>query len=93
MFNLKFWLNLATNSQEYIWIEAILIKETPKAILINFDGQNIWLSKAWILRIKRTLQKNVVAQFIGQKTPSLPDAKHPEAISIKISQYHWTKKF
>ena len=53
MFNLKSWLNRATNPQEYIWVEAILIKETPKAILIEFDGKQIWLPKAWILRIKR----------------------------------------
>ena len=83
MFNLKSWLNLATNPQEYIWIEAALIRETPKAILIEFDGKQIWLSKAWIVRIK---PKNVVAQFIGQKIPS------STPISIKISQIHWAKK-
>ena len=84
MFNLKHWLNLATNPQTYIWIEALLIKETPKALLIEFDGKQIWLPKAWIIKIRR----NVVAQFIGQKIPPLRNA----AISVKISQYHWGKK-
>jgi len=69
MFNLKSWLNRATNPQEYIWIEAILIKEAPKAIQILFDDKRIWLPKAWILRIKQ----------------------NKEAISIRISQYHWGK--
>ena len=53
MFNLKYWLNLATKNQDYIWIEAILIKETPKAILIKFDDKQIWLPKVWVVRIKR----------------------------------------
>jgi len=80
MFNLKHWLNLATNPQEYIWIEAILIKETPKAILIMFDSQKIWLPQAWILRIKRSKHRHC-------------EPRRGEAISIKISQYHWAKKF
>ncbi len=37
----------------YLTIEVTLIKETPKAICINFDGQKAWLPKAWILSIKR----------------------------------------
>ncbi len=53
MFGLKFWLNLATNPQEYIWIKTQLIKESPKAILIEFDGKQIWLPKGWIVNIKR----------------------------------------
>jgi len=53
MFGLKFWLNLATKPQEYIWINATFIRETPKAILIEFDDKQIWFPKAWIMRIKR----------------------------------------
>ena len=53
MFNLKYWLNLATNPQDYIWVDVILIKETPKAILVEFDGKQKWLPKAWIIRIKQ----------------------------------------
>ena len=54
MFNLKSWLNLATNPQDYIWVDATLIKETPNAILIEFDGKEIWLPKAWIKVIARS---------------------------------------
>jgi len=80
MFNLKHWLNLAANPQDYLWIEAILIKETKKAILIEFDGRKIWLPKAWILRIKRNNLRHY-------------EPRRGEAISIKIkiSQYHWAK--
>ncbi|MCK4829974.1 hypothetical protein KA005_80385 [bacterium] len=60
MFNLKHWLNLAANPQEYTWIEAALIKETPKAIKILFDGKEIWLPKAWILRIKRNQHSRII---------------------------------
>ncbi|MCQ9207987.1 MAG: hypothetical protein NG712_01215 [Omnitrophica bacterium] len=61
MFNLKYWLNLAIRPQAYIWIEATLIKETPKAILIMFDDKKIWLSKTRILRIKRKQRKHIVS--------------------------------
>ncbi|MFC1699999.1 hypothetical protein ACFL1I_08630 [Candidatus Omnitrophota bacterium] len=54
MLNLKCWLNLATNPQDFIWVEAILIKEMPKAILVKFDGKQIWFPKTWIVRIRRS---------------------------------------
>ena len=39
--------------KQYLWIGAILIRETPRAILIMFDGRKAWIPKAWIARIKR----------------------------------------
>ena len=53
MFSPKQLIRWATNAQNYIWIEAVLIKETPKAIKILFDNKEIWLPKAWTLRIRR----------------------------------------
>ena len=79
MFGLKFWLNLATNPQDYIWIKAYLVKETTKAILIKFDGKQIWLPKAWITVIARR-----------PEGPTKQSQKNP--ISIKISQFHWAKR-
>jgi len=64
MFNLKHWLNLVINFQEYIWIKALLVKETPKAILIVFDGKKKWLPKARILKIRR--DKEVISIKISQ---------------------------
>ena len=29
------------------------ISETPKAMLIIFDGRKAWIPKVWIVRIKR----------------------------------------
>ena len=81
MFNLKHWLNLATNPQEYIWVEVLLIKETPKALLIEFDDKEIWLPKTRILSIKH-----------HKARPHHREPRRGEAISIKISQYHWAKK-
>ena len=66
MFNLKHWLNLATNPQDYLWIEALLIKETPKAILIEFDGKQTWLPKAWIVKVGRNEAHNVIKIYISQ---------------------------
>ena len=60
-------------SKTYIWIDVFLLKETQKAILIEFDGKKAWLPKAWVMRIKQVRNKN--------------------AIRIKISEYHWAKKF
>lgn len=45
MFLLKY---LLYPRHDYVWIEVTLIKETPKAILIEFDGKQAWLPKAWI---------------------------------------------
>jgi len=53
MFNLKALLSLPYGYYDYIWIDCALIKETQKAILIDFDDRKIWLPKAWILRTKR----------------------------------------
>lgn len=43
----------------YFWIDVLLIKETKKAILIMFDGRKEWLPKAWIVRIKHNLCKDI----------------------------------
>jgi hypothetical protein len=48
-----------------------------------FDGRKEWMPKAWILRIKRN-RKN---------SSHYESAVADEAISIKISEYHWAKKF
>jgi len=49
MFNI---IKAALYPQRYIWIDVLLIKETRKAILVVFDGKEIWLPKTWILWIK-----------------------------------------
>lgn len=75
MFSLK-WLLLGplVGYYNYLTIDAILIRETAKAILIIFDGQKAWLPKSWILSIKRP-------------------PRSADLIQIRISEYHWTKKF
>lgn len=37
---------------DYFWVEAKLIKETKKALLINFDEQIEWIPKSWIIAKK-----------------------------------------
>ena len=69
----KIFLISILNPRSYIWVKVVIIKETPKAILIMFDGRKEWFPKVWILRIKRSYNSH--------------------AIRIKMSQYHWEKKF
>ena len=58
--------------KKHLWIDVFWVRETPKAILIIFDGRKAWIPKAWIVRLKR----------------------HGDGfIKIKISDYHWAKKF
>lgn len=66
MFSLRRWLKYTLNPPEYIWIKAILLKETRKAILIEFDGKQIWLPKVWILRIKRIQCNPTISIKISQ---------------------------
>ncbi|PIP68370.1 MAG: hypothetical protein COW92_01660 [Candidatus Omnitrophica bacterium CG22_combo_CG10-13_8_21_14_all_43_16] len=77
---MDFRLRTLLYPKTYFWIDVFLLKETQKAILIKFNGKKAWLPKAWIRRIKRN--KNIL-RHCGRS----------EAISIKISQYHWEKKF
>jgi len=54
------------NPKTYIWVDAFLLKETQKAILIIFDSRKIWLPKAWIVRIKHNLYLGTVKIKISQ---------------------------
>ena len=67
----------------YLWINVILVRETPRAILVVFDGQKAWIPKSWLRRIKLKKSHSVIAS----------PPKAGEAISIKISEYHWARKF
>ena len=84
MFSPRSLLNFAIGFHARIWVDVFLLKETPKAILIIFDNRKIWLPKAWITKIKR-----------NRHCESLDFARDKlrEAISIKISEYRWVKKF
>ena len=65
-FNLKFILNRLYGFYDYIWIDCTLIRETKKAILIDFDGRKIWLPKAWIVRMKRDRSGYITGIKISQ---------------------------
>ena len=67
----------------YLWVDVVFVRETPKAILIIFAGRKAWIPKAWICRSKCKKGHRVIAS----------PAKRGEAISIKISDYDWAKKF
>ena len=75
---MDFRLKTLLNPKTYFWIDVLLIKETKQAILIEFDGKETWFPKVWILKIKRNRHC---------------EPRRGEAISIKISEYHWAAKF
>ena len=53
MFSLRSFLTLPYGFYSYMWMDVLLIKETQKAILIEFDGKTAWLPKAWIAKIRQ----------------------------------------
>ena len=66
MFRLKHLLSLSFGFRTYIWIDVIFIKETPKAILVMFDGRKNWLPKVWILRMKKNKNSDIIKIKIFQ---------------------------
>ena len=83
MISMRNLIRFDLENTSYLWIDVVLIKETRKAILIIFDGRKAWIPKAWLRRIKRNKGRCVIAS----------PPKVGEAISIKISNYHWAEKF
>lgn len=55
------------NPKTYIWIDVLLIKETAKAILIEFDGRKAWIPKAWIVGIKRNRDSRAIKIKISER--------------------------
>ncbi|GEM_PF-1299442 len=79
MFNIWRLLKAPYAYYDYIWVDVLLVHETRKAILIEFDNRKAWLPKAWIVDFTRS--------------KSVKNPQSPEAISIKISLYNCSKKF
>jgi len=75
MYNFLRLLNIPYGYYHYIWVDVKLLKETKKAILIEFDGRQAWLPKVLIRKIKRHNYNKY------------------NKIHIKISLYHWAKKY
>jgi hypothetical protein len=57
MISIRNVIRFAMETSSYLWINAILVNETPKAILIIFDGRKAWIPKAWILQAKKGRDK------------------------------------
>jgi len=65
-FNLKSIPSRLYGLYDYIWIDCTLIRETQKAILIDFDDKKIWLPKVWIVKIKRDKSGYITSIRISQ---------------------------
>lgn len=71
-------IKMALSPKTYLWVDVLLIEETKKAILIEFDYKKAWIPKTWIVKIKHNCRC---------------EERSDDAISIKISEFHWSKKF
>ncbi len=52
MIRIRALMKAILEPNRYIWMDIILIRETPRAILIIFDGKKAWIPKAEICNIK-----------------------------------------
>lgn len=95
MISMRNLIKFVLEDRSYLWIDVVLIKEAPKAILIMFDGRKTWIPKAWLCRIKRNKGHHVIA------SPSRASEAHllaidslavGQTISIQLSEYHWVTK-
>lgn len=66
MFSLNSLLRTFLYPEPYIWVDVFLLKETQKAILIEFDSKVAWLPKAWILIMKHSNDSDIVRIKISQ---------------------------
>ena len=62
----KTWIISLLSLKTYLWVSVLLIKETEKAILIEFNYRKIWLPKTWIVRIKRARANNTAKIKISE---------------------------
>jgi len=60
MISVRNLIKFVLESRTYLWIDVVLVKETPRAILIIFDGRKAWIPKAWLRRIKRNKGHNII---------------------------------
>lgn len=45
--------------KKHLWIDVFWVRETPKAILIIFNGRKAWIPKSWIARIKQNGDRSI----------------------------------
>ena len=59
MISIRNLIRFTLENKSYVWIDVILVKETPEAILIIFDGRKAWIPKVWIARLKRNGDRSI----------------------------------
>jgi len=95
MISMRNLIKFALENRSHVWIDVILVKETPKVILIIFDDRKVWIPKAWLCRIKRNKSFYAIASSskAGEaRLLGIDSLAVGQAISIQLSEYHWVKK-
>ncbi len=59
MIKIRSLIRFVLETRTYLWVDANLVRETPRAILIIFDGQKAWIPKTWIARLKRNENNSI----------------------------------
>jgi len=92
MFSLRYLLDWLDTP--YIWADVLLIKETPKAILILFDGQKAWFPKVWITRIKKNKVNTsiTIKTALYRWTKNFHNAHHYITLYVPSSYNNFVKK-
>jgi len=89
MIRLRTLIRRILEPKRYLWMGVILVKETPRALLIIFDGREAWIPKSWLHRVKRN--KSLCA--IEARLLAIDSLEVGQTISIQLSEYHWVMKF
>lgn len=53
------WIRDMCEEESYVWVDLTFIADTPKAILIMLNSQTAWISKGWIIEIKKSDYINI----------------------------------
>lgn len=64
MIRMRRLMRFMLEPRAYLWVDVVIVRETPKAILIIFDSREAWIPKAWIVRVKRGRNKCIKIKIL-----------------------------
>lgn len=67
---IRMWslIKFALEPRTYLWVDVVFIRETPKAILIIFNGRKAWIPKAWIARTKQGEGRTIKITILSRQS-------------------------
>ena len=71
MIRMRRLIRFMLEPRAYLWVDVVLVRKTPKAILIIFDGRKAWIPKSWIAQIKQNRSSSIkikISEYYWAKT-------------------------